>query len=141
MILQNLADPRLGFVTITGVECTDDLEWATVRFSVIGTDAEKHKTRKVLEKSASYMESEVFHRMRIRRMPRIVFELDERAEHASRMSELISEARRSDPDGGLVPTAPASDPGMKEDGEESPVPRIQDDSDDEEPPVEEFRRD
>ena len=110
IILHELSDPRIGFVTVTGVDVSPDLMNVKVRVSIMGTEAQKRTGLRGLENSTSFIQNAVFRRMRIRRSPTIAFEFDGQVERAYRMSALIREARLSDPDGGVVPTEPAPDP-------------------------------
>ena len=136
IILHELSDPRIGFVTVTGTDVSPDLAQATVRVSVLGSDADKRKTLRALANSASFIETALFKKTRIRRMPRLTFELDVDTDRNIRMSELIREARDSDPDEGMIPTEAAPDPaaaGTEAHRREPPV------DDDPSPPPEEFK--
>ena len=135
IILHELADPRIGFVTVTGVDVSPDLAQATVSVSVMGTDAQKRTCMRGLRHSAAFIQSEVFRRMRIKRAPEILFELDERVERSYRLSELIREARRSDPDGGRIPTAPAEPPSEDSAGDDASAASPS--AGEDEPPIEE----
>ncbi|MCX7804763.1 MAG: 30S ribosome-binding factor RbfA [Planctomycetota bacterium] len=99
-ILYDLNDPRIGFVTITGVSLTEDLEHATIKVSVYGTPADKRTTMRGLSDARGYIQSVIARHMRTRTTPRVSFELDESIERAFEIERKIKEARASDPDGG-----------------------------------------
>jgi len=153
IILHELSDPRIGFVTVTGVDLSPDLTNARVLVSVMGTDAQKRTNLRGLRHSASFIQTAVFRRMRLRRPPRVEFELDETVERAYKMSKLIREARASDPDGGAVPTEPVPGPAEKTEAAAAPerpstrkaaapapapAPAPAEGEAEEEPPIEEF---
>ena len=132
-----------GFVTVTGVDVSPDLANARVSVSVMGTDAQKRTSLRGLRNSASFIQTAVFRRMRVKRAPRIEFALDETVERSFRMSQLIREARASDPDGGAIPTEPAPDPAEVAEAAERPErpsrrKRAPEGDAEEEPPIEEF---
>lgn len=93
---RRVKDPRLGFVTITGVRLTPDLRDATVYFTVLG-DAENRKASEAALRSATGMiRTEVGHRLGLRHTPSIAFVPDEVPEQAERIERLVQEARASD---------------------------------------------
>ncbi len=89
IILQELWDPRLGFVTVTGAEVTADLEQAVVKVSVMGSEEEKTRSLKGLDSCASYVQAAVGKLLKLRRSPRIRFELDRSVDKSLRVSELL----------------------------------------------------
>jgi ribosome-binding factor A len=96
-ILREISDPRVGFVTVTKVECTSDLARAKVFVSVLGDEGQKRTTMRGLERAKKIIRARVGKVLGIRRVPELVFELDEGIEKQLRMAELIDEARSSDP--------------------------------------------
>ena len=98
LLQQELKDPRIGFVTITSVEMSRDLEHAKVFVSVMGDEEQKKKTLEGLEKAKGFLRSEAGRRLGIRRTPEIVFKLDHSIEHGQRISKLLEEVKRSEPD-------------------------------------------
>ena len=77
IILQELKDPRLGFVTVTDVRITGDLREATVYVSLFGSDEEKKNTLAALAKANGFIRSEVGKRLGIRYSPQIGFKEDQ----------------------------------------------------------------
>ncbi len=96
LLLNGVKDPRIGFVTITGVRCSDDLRNARVFFSVLGDAAAKQKATAGLASAAAFIQGEVGRRLSLRITPELLFTLDESAERGVRMDALIREARFAD---------------------------------------------
>ena len=73
LIQQELKDPRIGFVTVTGVEMSGDLQIAKVYISVMGNEEQKQETLAGLEKAKGYLRSEIGHRVSLRHVPELIF--------------------------------------------------------------------
>ncbi len=96
-ILQNeLKDPRLGFVTITGVEVTADLRYAKVFFSVLGKEEDYKKSKKALDSASGFIRRLVAKRIQLRLAPEIVFEEDKSSEYSCRIQEVLDEIKELD---------------------------------------------
>lgn len=95
-----LKDPRIGFVTVTGVDVTNDLSQATVYVSVLDRDEEQRKgTLLALEKANGYLRSELGRRIRLRHTPELIFKMDESIEYGSRIEKLLKSLNDTgDPD-------------------------------------------
>ena len=91
IILQKLKDPRIGFITVTDVEVTGDLQNATIFISVLGSDAEKDATLKGLNKAKGFIRTEIGKRMRLRVTPEIEFEFDESIAYGNRIQTLLTQ--------------------------------------------------
>jgi ribosome-binding factor A len=91
LIIKGLKDPRIGFVTITGVKVTDDLHLATVYFTVIGSDEEKNATEKGLNSARGFIRKEAGRNLRMRYIPDIIFKYDASVEYGSRIESLLKE--------------------------------------------------
>jgi ribosome-binding factor A len=91
LIVKGLKDPRIGFVTITGVKVTDDLHLATIYFTVIGSEEEKQATEKGLNSARGYIRKEMGRNLRMRYVPDIVFKYDESVAYGSRIETLLRE--------------------------------------------------
>jgi ribosome-binding factor A len=87
--IQALKDPRIGFVTVTGVRISADLRHARVFVSVFGSDEEQRSTMAGLESAKSHLRSDLGRQMRMKYLPELVFELDHSPEEAQRMEELF----------------------------------------------------
>ena len=96
VILYELHDPRLGFVTLSKVDLTDDLRYAVIYYSVIGAEAERSKTAHALEDARGYVQKEIARALQTRVTPHIRFKFDESIEGALRIARKIDEAVAKD---------------------------------------------
>jgi ribosome-binding factor A len=106
--IQTLKDPRIGFVTVTGVRTTADLKESTVFVSVLGAEAAQRRTLEGLEAARGVLQARINSELRLRRTPQLTFEYDPTVERGVRMTKLIDELA---PD---VPTEP-DEPGNRDD--------------------------
>jgi len=86
-----LKDPRIGFVTVTGVETSPDLRHARVFVSVLGSEAKRRKTLAGLEAAHGVLQARVARELRLKRTPQLAFEYDPTVERGVRMTQLIDE--------------------------------------------------
>ena len=91
IITRDVADPRIGFATITSVETTPDLRHAKVWVSVIGQPAEREATVAALRRAMPFVRHELGTRLRIKRIPDLHVQLDDTAERGTRLLQLLSE--------------------------------------------------
>jgi ribosome-binding factor A len=89
-----LKDPRIGFVTVTGVETSSDLRHARVFVSVLG--AERKQTLAGLQAAHSVLQSRLGRELRMKRTPQLAFEYDPSVERGVRMTKLIDELAPDD---------------------------------------------
>jgi len=90
-VLQDLKDPRIGFVTVTDVKTSADLRHARVFFSVLGTDEEREATMAGLQSAHGILQSRVGRELRMKRTPTLQFVYDDTAERAARVEEILGE--------------------------------------------------
>ena len=88
---RDVADPRIGFTTITKVETTPDLRHAKVWVSVIGQPAERRGTVAALQRAMPFVRHELGRALRIKRIPDLHVYLDETAERGTRVLQLLNE--------------------------------------------------
>lgn len=93
---RGLKDPRVGFVTITGVELSPDLRYGKVFYSVMGTEEEKKETAEGLKAASGFLKREVAKALSLRYVPELRFLYDDSAERGARIEELLREAREMD---------------------------------------------
>jgi len=98
--LPTLKDPRIGFVTVTGVRATTDLSQATVFVSVLGTENDRQRTLEGLQAAHGVLQARVGRELGTRRTPVLAFEYDPAIERGVRLTKLIDELAPEDPDGG-----------------------------------------
>jgi ribosome-binding factor A len=86
-----LKDPRIGFVTITGVQTSNDLRQATVFISVLGSSRKREKSLTGLEAAHGVLQARIAGELRLKRTPQLTFQYDPSVEQGVRMSKLIDE--------------------------------------------------
>ena len=91
-----LSDPRIGFVTVTGVDTSPDLRFARVYVSVLGDEDERTAALDGLTSSRGFLQSQIAHELRMKRTPALSFHYDATVERADRMSRLIDEVAPKD---------------------------------------------
>jgi ribosome-binding factor A len=91
LLLREIKDPRIGFVTITEVVMSPDLKQARVYFSRIGTDAEREESLEGLRRASGFMRRELGHRLGLKFTPELRFHVDESLETGSRIDRLLKE--------------------------------------------------
>jgi len=91
LLIKGLKDPRIGFVTITGVKITDDLHLATVYFTVIGSDEEKKSTTQGLQSARGFIRKEIGKSLHMRYVPELIFRYDDSVEYGNRIESLLKE--------------------------------------------------
>jgi ribosome-binding factor A len=89
IIGRKIKDPRIGFVTVTDVQVTGDLQQAKVFISVLGDDLQRENTLKGLAKAKGFIRSEIGQRIRLRKTPEITFEFDESIDYGNRIENLL----------------------------------------------------
>ncbi len=92
-LLTELRDPRIGFVTVTGVRVTNDLAVATIRVSIMGEDADREAALAGLGSAAGFLRKLVGRALATRIVPELRFELDRGQEHSARINQILSELR------------------------------------------------
>lgn len=97
IISRKLKDPRIGFLTVTDVRVSGDLQIAKVYISVLGGEKKKEEALKGLEKAKGFIRSEISDRIRLRKTPELEFEFDESIEYGNRIETLIHELHSDKP--------------------------------------------
>lgn len=92
IIIYRLKDPRIGFITVTGVDVTDDIKIARVYVSVFH-DEERKTTLEILNAAKSFIRSELSKRLRMKFIPSIEFKLDTSIEYGNRIEKLLRESQ------------------------------------------------
>ncbi len=96
--LPELKDPRIGFVTVTGVVTTPDLRQATVYISVLGSEKQREKTLRGLEAAHGVLQSAIGHELKLKWTPQLTFEYDPSVERGVSMTKLIDDLAPPDDD-------------------------------------------
>ena len=99
IISRKIKDPRVGFVTVTDVQVTGDLQQAKVYISVLGDEQQREDTLKGLAKAKGFIRTEIGQRIRLRKTPELIFEFDETKAYGNRINSLIHELQRDEQSG------------------------------------------
>jgi len=95
VVMRDVRDPRLPqFVTITGVEITNDLHYAKVSVSVIGTPEQKTKTIEALQSAAGFIAVQSSKKVVMRYFPALTFKIDDSVEQHIRIESLLSDIQK-----------------------------------------------
>jgi ribosome-binding factor A len=89
LLLRGLKDPRIGFVTITGVEVTPDLHLARVYYTVIGDQAARRESAAGLKSSTPYIRQQLGRQLQMKYIPDLIFEYDSSIEYGNRIESLL----------------------------------------------------
>jgi len=90
-IAAGLKDPRVGFVTVTSVDTSPDLQHARVYVSVLGIEEEREESLEGLNSSAGYLQAVIGGEVRMKRTPTLRFVHDDSIDHGFRISELLED--------------------------------------------------
>lgn len=91
---RELKDPRIGFLTVTAVEMTGDLQQAKVYISVLGSEEQKQNSLKAIEQASGFIRSEIGKRIRLRLTPVLEFKIDESIEYGSKIEKMIEDLNK-----------------------------------------------
>lgn len=94
ILTRKIKDPRVGFVTVTDVEVTGDLQQAKVYISVLGDEKQKKNTLLGLAKAKGFIRSEIGQRIRLRKTPELTFEFDEAYEYGNRIETILRDLKK-----------------------------------------------
>lgn len=95
IIMEEVKDPDIKFVTITDCDVTNDFSFATVYFTVLD-EKRREKTIEALNRAANFIEIELSQRIDIRKMPDITFKYDDSIEYGNRIEQKINELKEMD---------------------------------------------
>ena len=93
-LAREVRDPRVGFVTVTGVLVTPDLSHARIMVSVPGEDAEQARALEGLQSAGRFLRARAARALSTRIVPELHFELDKGIAHAARINQLLAEIRQ-----------------------------------------------
>jgi ribosome-binding factor A len=110
LLQRELKDPRLGFVTVTGVDVAPDLRTARVYVSVLGSEADWQGSLAALDSAKGYIRNWLGPRLRTRAVPHLTFHPDRSMAHAAHIQSLLEELRPSGPPAAAEDDAPPSRP-------------------------------
>jgi ribosome-binding factor A len=107
-------DPGIGFITLTRVKVSADLQVAHVFYTTLGDAATRRETQKALERATPFFRRQIGARVRLRRVPEVEFRFDEAIQHQDRIEQILrdlkqEEASRAEPDSAAAAEPPLDD--------------------------------
>ena len=94
ILSQQVHDPGIGFLTLSRVKVTADLQLARVLYTVIGDEKQRKETQKALERAIPFLRRQIASRMRLRRVPELQFFYDQAIEHQDRIEQILIDLKR-----------------------------------------------
>ncbi len=91
LLLRKVKDPRIGFVTVTGVDLSPNLRFAKVYYSLLGTQEDRQRAEQGLKSASGFIKRELGARLQLKFVPDIVFLFDESLEYGDRMERILRE--------------------------------------------------
>ena len=98
ILLEEVTDPRMGFITITHIEVTDDLRFARIFYSVLGDTAQKEATAEALEEQLKYIRRLAVQTINMKFAMEIKFELDKSIDHSFRIDTILKQIKKPEPE-------------------------------------------
>lgn len=89
-------DPGIGFITLTRVQVTPDLQLARVFYTSMGDEKERKETAKALQRATPFFRRHVGGRLQLRRVPELEFRFDESVAHQDRIEQIIRDLHEED---------------------------------------------
>ncbi len=101
LLAREVRDPGIGFVTMTRVQLTPDLQQARVYYTALGDEKERRSTARALERAVPFLRRQIGSRLRLKRVPALQFVYDESIAGQDRIEQLLNEIRPAEaPTGG-----------------------------------------
>ena len=94
LLLRDVRDPGIGFITLSRVKVSPDLQLVRVYYTQIGDDRAKQQTVKALERATPFLRRQLADAVRLRRVPELRFEFDAGAEHQARIETILLELQK-----------------------------------------------
>jgi ribosome-binding factor A len=94
MLAREIHDPGIGFVTLTHVKVSPDLQVARVYYTTIGDERSRRETRKALDRATPFLRRQLASRIRLRRVPELHFQFDESVEKQDRIERILIDLQK-----------------------------------------------
>jgi ribosome-binding factor A len=91
LLAREVHDPGIGFLTVTRVQVTPDLQQARVYYTTLGDAQARRESRRALDRAASFLRRQLGGRLRLRRVPELQFFFDESVERHDRIEQILQE--------------------------------------------------
>jgi ribosome-binding factor A len=89
LLQREMKDPRIGFVTVTSVEVTSDLQLAKVYVSIFGDEEQRKASLEALAKAKGFLRTEIGRRIKLRHVPDFVFKLDQSIDYGNKIESIL----------------------------------------------------
>ncbi len=96
LLAREVHDPGIGFVTLTRVQVSPDIQLARVFYTVLGDDKARRESGRALERAAPFLRRQVGQRLRLKRVPELRFQYDEATAGADRIDRILDEIHAAD---------------------------------------------
>ena len=97
LLAREVHDPGIGFVTLTRVQVTPDLQQARVYYTALGDEKARRNSERALERAIPFLRRQIGSRLRLKRVPELKFTYDESIAGQDRIEQLLNELRVADP--------------------------------------------
>lgn len=93
LLARNVHDPGIGFVTLTRVQVSPDIQQARVYYTALGDETARRKSSRALERAAPFLRRQIGSRLRLKRVPELEFRYDDSIARQDRIEQLLDEIR------------------------------------------------
>jgi len=100
LLLRDVHDPGIGFVTVTRVHVTADIQQARVFYTVLGDEKSRRASARALDRATPFLRRQIGLRLRLKRVPELIFEYDESIAGQDRIEQLLHEIHADTPPDG-----------------------------------------
>lgn len=94
IIMKDMKDNKVGFITVTGAEVTNDMSFCKIYYSVLGGENREEAAKKALIRAKGFIRSELSKRLSIRKVPELIFEIDQSIEYGNKIDTMLADLRR-----------------------------------------------
>ena len=96
LLLREVKDPHIGFITITDVEVSKDLQVAKVYYTILGDEKQLRESAQALNRVSRFIKRQLGKRLRMRYIPDIIFKYDHSLEYGNRIDDILSHLENSE---------------------------------------------
>jgi ribosome-binding factor A len=96
MLLKEVKDPHIGFITITGVEVSRDLHIANIFYTILGDEKQISESGKALNRASHFIKKQLGKRLRMRYIPDIIFKYDHSLEYGTKIDDILAHLKYSE---------------------------------------------
>jgi ribosome-binding factor A len=109
LLARDVHDPGIGFITLTRVQLTPDLQQARVLYTLLGDDKARASTAKALRRAAPFLRRQIGQRLRLKRVPELTFAYDDSVAGQDRIEQLLNDLHREEAERQAHPAEETSD--------------------------------